>query len=225
MTQNVTDNALLLEVIAGADGLDPRQYDVQDRPLHGRGQPRRLGLAHRRRQGRLRPARRGGRCRREGARGGGTLPQARRVVEEVSVPMHLDGPAHLDADRAGGPDRPDDARQRHGHQLGGPLHHPPARAHANWRARADELRDTLKISHAGRRVLSSSTPRALLCQGAEPVAAIARGHTTRCSPRYDLLLMPTMPMKATPLAAGQQLAGAVVPARLRDAAEHGARST
>ena len=29
MTATVADNALLLEVIAGADGLDPRQYDVQ----------------------------------------------------------------------------------------------------------------------------------------------------------------------------------------------------
>ena len=28
MTQTVMDNALMLEVIAGADGLDPRQYDV-----------------------------------------------------------------------------------------------------------------------------------------------------------------------------------------------------
>ena len=29
MTQNVMDNALMLEVLAGADGLDPRQYDVE----------------------------------------------------------------------------------------------------------------------------------------------------------------------------------------------------
>ena len=29
MTQNVADNALMLEVIAGPDGLDPRQYDVK----------------------------------------------------------------------------------------------------------------------------------------------------------------------------------------------------
>jgi len=29
MTQNVMDNALMLEVLAGADGLDPRQYDVK----------------------------------------------------------------------------------------------------------------------------------------------------------------------------------------------------
>src|ERR1700682_2989193 len=29
MTRTVADNALLLEVIAGADGLDPRQYNVR----------------------------------------------------------------------------------------------------------------------------------------------------------------------------------------------------
>ncbi len=29
MTANVADNALMLEVLAGADGLDPRQYDVK----------------------------------------------------------------------------------------------------------------------------------------------------------------------------------------------------
>ena len=29
MTQNVEDNALMLEVIAGADGLDPRQIDIK----------------------------------------------------------------------------------------------------------------------------------------------------------------------------------------------------
>ncbi len=29
MTNNVRDNALLLEVLAGEDGLDPRQYNVK----------------------------------------------------------------------------------------------------------------------------------------------------------------------------------------------------
>src|SRR5499427_9607003 len=32
MTANVSDNALLLEVLAGPDGYDPRQYDVQVKP-------------------------------------------------------------------------------------------------------------------------------------------------------------------------------------------------
>ena len=46
---------LLLEVLAGPDGLDPRQVGVQGRRLHqGAGQGRH-GPAHRRRQGGLRP--------------------------------------------------------------------------------------------------------------------------------------------------------------------------
>src|SRR3712207_1810459 len=32
MTASVADNALLLEVLAGPDGYDPRQYDVQVHP-------------------------------------------------------------------------------------------------------------------------------------------------------------------------------------------------
>ena len=36
MTATVADNALLLEVIAGPDGLDPRQYDAARGPLHAR---------------------------------------------------------------------------------------------------------------------------------------------------------------------------------------------
>ncbi|MFO1056154.1 MAG: amidase family protein [Dongiaceae bacterium] len=34
ITANVADSALLLEVIAGADGLDPRQHDVRTAPSH-----------------------------------------------------------------------------------------------------------------------------------------------------------------------------------------------
>ena len=36
MTATVADNALLLEVLAGPDGLDPRQMNVKDGGLHGR---------------------------------------------------------------------------------------------------------------------------------------------------------------------------------------------
>jgi amidase len=32
MTRSVADNALLLEVLAGPDGYDPRQYDVKTHP-------------------------------------------------------------------------------------------------------------------------------------------------------------------------------------------------
>ena len=69
MTQNVMDNALMLEVIAGRRRARPAPVRREDRPLHRLCQSRRFGPAHRRRQGRLRPARRrGGRRRRRCAR-------------------------------------------------------------------------------------------------------------------------------------------------------------
>ena len=54
MTANVADNALLLEVLAGPDGYDPRQYQRQDASLHQGAGRRRQGHEDRRRQGRLR---------------------------------------------------------------------------------------------------------------------------------------------------------------------------
>ena len=70
MTANVADNALLLEVIAGADGLDPRQYDVQvEKYSYTTGhRPRRLRHAHRPGDGRIRLAVKRAGCRRQGAR-------------------------------------------------------------------------------------------------------------------------------------------------------------
>ena len=94
MTATVADNALLLEVIAGPDGLDPRQYNVRvDKytAALGRGvaglrigvRDRRLRLAvERARRRRRRCARRRSGCAALGA-----------IVEEVSIPMHLDGAA------------------------------------------------------------------------------------------------------------------------------------
>ena len=53
MTANVADNALLLEVLAGADGLDPRQYAPKVANYTQRARARRQGPADRRGQGRL----------------------------------------------------------------------------------------------------------------------------------------------------------------------------
>ena len=78
MTATVADNALLLEVIAGADGLDPRQYNVRvDKytTALGRGVAGlRIGVVtegfgHAGERARRRP---------EGARGGGAAARARR---------------------------------------------------------------------------------------------------------------------------------------------------
>ena len=113
MTTNVADNALLLEVLAGEDGLDPRQYNVRvDKytAALGRGVAgMRIGVVT------------------EGfgfavsendvdqkvRQGADRLRALGASVEEVSIPMHL-RPRHLDADRAGRLAGADDARQRHG---------------------------------------------------------------------------------------------------------------
>ena len=66
MTKTVKDNALMLEVIAGPDGYDPRQYSPKVAEVHPDARRRREGHEDRDRQGRLRPPRVRGGGRREG---------------------------------------------------------------------------------------------------------------------------------------------------------------
>ena len=134
-------------MIAGADGLDPRQYNVRvDKytAALGRGV---AGHAHRRASPKasampssepdvdqkVRQAA-------ERLRGLGA------IVEEVSIPMHLDGlaiwtPIALEGLQA---------QMMHGNGMGfnweGLYTTSLLDAHANWRARANELSRTLKIS-------------------------------------------------------------------------------
>jgi amidase len=96
------------------------------------------------------------------------------IVEEISIPMHVDGLPIWTPIALEGPGRADDARQRHGLQLGGPVHDEPAR-------RACQLAGARQpaLAHAqglddGRRVLHPPVPRPLLRQGAEPVAPAAQ---------------------------------------------------
>ena len=89
MTANVRDNALLLEVIAGPDGLDSRQRGVAagryTEALDGGVKGLRIARA----EGRLRPSQFGARRRRQGARRGAAVCKSLgAIVEEVSVPEH-----------------------------------------------------------------------------------------------------------------------------------------
>ena len=78
MTANVADNALLLEVIAGPDGYDPRHTSAEGAALHRGAGRRRRRAAHRRREGRLSGSRSRGGRRREGAAGGRAPARPRR---------------------------------------------------------------------------------------------------------------------------------------------------
>ena len=70
--------------------------------------------------------------------------------------------------------------------------------HAHWRSRADELSDTLKISmFVGQYYLKHH--RGHYYAKAQNLARQLREEYDRVLGAYDLLLMPTLPMKATPL--------------------------
>ena len=91
--------------------------------------------------------------------------------------------------------------------------------HANWRSRADELSDTLKICmFMGQYYLKHH--RGHYYAKAQNLARQLREEYDRMFGAYDLLLMPTLPMKATPLPPPDAPLAPVLPACVRDAAEH-----
>jgi amidase len=198
MTQNVMDNALMLEVMAGADGLDPRQYDVQtDRytAAVGRGAS---GL-------RIALVKEGfGHASSESdvdAKVRAAAEAYRRIgatVDEVSIPWHLKGlsiwtPIGLEGLTN---------QMMLGNGMGtgweGLYTTSLLEYHSNWRTRADELSDTLKISMlVGQYHLKHTRGR--YYAKAQNLARQLRAEYNRVFANYDLLLMPTTPMKATPL--------------------------
>jgi len=200
ITGSVADNALLLEVIAGEDGLDPRQYaprtarytEALDKGVDGL----RIGLVT------------------EGFGLAGATPgldekvraAADRLrglgarVEVVSVPMHADGlaiwtPIALEGLQA---------QMMHGNGMGfnwrGLYQTSLIDRHAGWRDRADELSPSLKVSmfvgewflqhHRGRYYAKAQNLSRRLRLAYDDALA-----------RYDLLVMPTVQMTAQPIPA------------------------
>ncbi|MGI9331682.1 MAG: amidase family protein, partial [Gammaproteobacteria bacterium] len=120
------------------------------------------------------------------------------TVEELSLPMHLDGAAIWTPIALEGLTN----QMMHGNGFGtswkGLYVTSLLDAHANWRSRADELSDSLKISmFVGEYFLKQY--RGHYYAKAQNLARRLRETYDRAFETYDLLLMPTLPMKATPL--------------------------
>ena len=198
MTQNVRDNAVMLKAIAGEDGLDPRQYDpqVDDYPgsLRRGAGGLRIGVL---REGfglpgseqdvdaKVRAAAK-------------TFERLGASVDEVSIPAHLDGYAIWTPIALEGLT----AQMMHGNGMGtgwkGLYTTSLLDFHTNWRSRADELSDTLKISmFVGQYYLKRH--RGHFYAKAQNLARQLRETYDRTLADYDLLLMPTVPTKAAPL--------------------------
>jgi amidase len=198
ITANVPDNALLLEVLAGPDGLDPRQAGVKTenytQSFTGDVRGMRIGVV---KEGFGHPVS-------EAdvdalvRRAAGELARLGADVEEVSLPMHLAGPVIWSAIAHEGATE----QMMHGNGFGfnwkGLYVTSLLKAHQGWRQRADELSDTLKVTmllghymlrkHGGYHYAK-----------AQNLAHRLRAAYDEALARYDLLLMPTLPLKATKL--------------------------
>ena len=198
MTQNVRDNAVMLQAIAGADGLDPRQYDPQVDDYTGaigRGAGGlRIGLVkegfgHANSEADVDAKVRAGAelLRRLGA-----------TVDEVSIPAHLSGPAIWTPIALEGLTNQMMLGNGMGTGWKGMYTTSLLDFHANWRSRADELSDTLKICmFMGQYYLKHH--RGHYYAKAQNLARQLRDEYDKMFGAYDLLLMPTLPIKATPL--------------------------
>ena len=198
MTGNVHDNALMLEVLAGEDGLDPRQYNVQvDKytAALGRGvSGMRIGVVKEGFGHKVSEADVDASVRRAAE----MFKKMGATVDEISIPMHLAGPAIWSPIAIEGLT----AQMMKGNGMGtgwkGLYTTSLLDYHANWRSRADELSDTLKICmFIGQYFLKHH--RGHYYAKAQNLSRRLRDSYDALLNSYDVLLMPTTPMKATPL--------------------------
>ena len=198
MTQNVRDNAVMLQAIAGSDGLDPRQYDPQVDDYAGaigRGAGGlRIGLV---KEGFGHPNSQADVDARVRA-GAELFRRLGASVDEVSIPAHLGGPAIWTPIALEGLTNQMMLGNGMGTGWKGMYTTSLLDFHANWRSRADELSDTLKICmFMGQYYLKHH--RGHYYAKAQNLARQLREEYDRLFAAYDLLLMPTLPVKATPL--------------------------
>ena len=198
MTQNVRDNAVMLQAIAGADGLDPRQYEPQVDDYTGAIGRGAGGL-------RIGMVKEGfGRENSEAdvdakvQAGAELLRRLGATVDEVSIPAHLNGPAIWTPIALEGLTNQMMLGNGMGTGWKGMYTTSLLDFHANWRSRADELSDTLKICmFMGQYYLKHH--RGHYYAKAQNLARQLREEYDKMFGAYDLLLMPTLPIKATPL--------------------------
>ena len=198
MTNSVYDNALLLEVLAGPDGYDPRQYNVKThaytKALDGGIKGMKIGIV---KEGFMQPNA-------EEAVNAKVRKAAKlfesmgATVEEVSIPMHLVAPAIWTP--IGTEGMTQTMMFGDGYGVSRPDLYVTSLMdfHRSWRNRADELSETTKIflllgtyvrkKHGSRYYGKAMNINRVLTAAYD--AALAK---------YDLLLMPTTPIKATPL--------------------------
>jgi amidase len=198
MTGTVEDNALLLEVLAGPDGLDPRQYGGQSQPYRealGRGTGRLRIAVVEEGFGHPQSMAASDALVREAAERFKGLGAS---VETVSIPLHRLGPAIWLPVAAEGATMQMMLGNGFGFNWQGLYVTSMMDFHSQWRTRADELSDTLKNTMLlGHYMVKHH--RGHYYGKAQNLVRRLRAAYDSVLAAYDLLLMPTLPMTATKL--------------------------
>ncbi|SNB79481.1 amidase [Arboricoccus pini] len=200
MSQNVADNALLLEVLAGPDGLDPRQanpkVDAYTKALGKGVKGLKIGIVKEGFGWEVSEAA----VDKKILAAADRLRQLGAEVSDISIPMHRIGkdiwaPIGLEGLTM---------QMMHGNGMGfnwkGQYSTALLDAHAAWRDRANDLSDTLKISMFTGEYFTRHY-RGRYYAKAQNQMRVLKAAYDKALGECDLLLMPTTPMKATPIPA------------------------
>lgn len=200
ITRNVADNALLLSVIAGEDRLDPRQRNIKTddyvAALQGGVSGMKIGIV------------------REGfglenseadvdkhvREAGATFTKLGATVDDISIPMHsVAGAIWSSIVHEGSVVQ---MLHTNGQGSGWKGLYLPGMMQAQdaWRLRADDFSDTVKVTVLLGQYMWSKH-HGLHYARAQNLLRRAVAAYDDVLKQYDLLLMPTTPMKATPLPA------------------------
>lgn len=199
ITANVADNALLLEVLAGPDGLDPRQIGVKTAPYtealkkHAKGLKIAIvkeGFGLPNSESDVNEA---------VLEAAAVLARLGAKVDEVSIPVHA-GPAQAvwSAIAHEGATQ----QMMHGNGFGfnwKGLYLPSLmQAHDAWRTRADQLSPTLKLTLLMGQYMLQKHRGLYYARAQNLLRGVAAGYDAVLA-QYDALLMPTLPIKASRL--------------------------
>jgi len=198
MTASVADNALLLEVIAGDDGYDPRikapKVEEYTKALGGGINGLKIGVL---KEGFEQPGA-------EAAVNESVKQAAKRLsslgatVDDISIPMHMMGPAIWTPIGVEGMTQT--MMYGDGYGLSRPDLYSTSLMdfHRGWRQQADSLSETTKLFLLlGTYINNSFGPR--FYGKAQNISRRLTAAYDKALDSYDLLLLPTTPMKATKL--------------------------
>ncbi len=198
MTGNVRDNALMLEAIAGADGVDPRQYDVETHPysemLEGGVGGMKIGVlqegfGHPNSEADVDAANRAA---------ADILAKLGAEVREVSVPMHAIGAAIWTPIGVEGLTGTMMWGDGYGHSRQDLYVTSLMDFHHRWRDRADQMSETTKLFTMLGTYIRNHYGLRYYGKGVNLSRRLAAEYD-RVLAECDLLLLPTVPLKATPL--------------------------